>query len=366
MKNPTKLVFPHAHNRLLTAFTVIAMLLAAAWSARAQFTLISGTDALNIYFNDGFSTYTGTLNPISYLNAGTGTPVNPADLNPGSELTSTFFSAAAPGAIGSSYFTGTMATANSSAEVNYEASPFVGSNNVSQTSLTPYGMTASILNPASGTAELRLDWTSRYTFSTSSGPVPTAAGLYLPLGFSVNNWMAVSGQLSYYDVTSSATSVATVTFGGDYSAPADYPASLSALAPNATFFGYKTPGLTGGGVVNNVPGTAINLANGDIVEVVGYLDILVDPGSVQLTIQPAPSPTIGNVQISVTNLVIQAANGLAGVTYVTRRSTLVSAPLSTWLPVATNISSTTGNFTLIATNAVAPANQSSFYILQAE
>jgi hypothetical protein len=366
MKTSNKSVFTFQRGRPAAGIAAGALLLSLAWSGRAQFNLIPGTDALNIYFFNGISTYGSTLNPTPYLSQGPGTPVDPSNLQQGSERTSTFFSHAWPGAISGSYSTGLMSTANSSAQVNYVDTPVFGSNSVAQTSLTPVGMNASILNPGSGIAELRLDWTAEYSFGGASG-TPVTAVVALPMGVTVQNWMAVAGQISFYDVSSSMSSVAAVPLGGDFYLPTStsYPSALHAKAQNATFFGLTTPGLTGGFVPYDV-GSTINPANGDVIEVVGFVDILVDPGSVQVSAQPAPSPGITSIQIAGTNLIIEGTNGVAGVTYVVCRSTSATAPLTNWVPVQTNLSSTTGNFTITATNAVAPANSRSFYVLRAE
>jgi uncharacterized repeat protein (TIGR03803 family) len=79
-----------------------------------------------------------------------------------------------------------------------------------------------------------------------------------------------------------------------------------------------------------------------------------------------PGPTILNVSLSGTNLVLNCANGLSGETNVALMSPNPALPLSQWTPVATNILSADGNFTFTATNAVDPKAPQRFYILQSQ
>ncbi len=75
-------------------------------------------------------------------------------------------------------------------------------------------------------------------------------------------------------------------------------------------------------------------------------------------------PNITRLSIAGTNLVLKAANGVAGETCVVLASPSLSQPLSRWTPVATNVLSAGGNFTITATNAVNPADPQQFYTLK--
>jgi uncharacterized repeat protein (TIGR03803 family) len=84
-----------------------------------------------------------------------------------------------------------------------------------------------------------------------------------------------------------------------------------------------------------------------------------------LTVSP-PALMITSITLAGTNLVLAAANGMANQTYTLLTSTNLALPLAEWIPAATNVLSTNGNFTITATNAVAPLMPQQFYILQAQ
>ena len=73
---------------------------------------------------------------------------------------------------------------------------------------------------------------------------------------------------------------------------------------------------------------------------------------------------IANISLSGTNLVINGVNGLSGRTYFTLMSTNVAKPLTQWSPIATNVLSANGNFTITVTNTVNPTVRQRFYVLQ--
>ena len=77
-------------------------------------------------------------------------------------------------------------------------------------------------------------------------------------------------------------------------------------------------------------------------------------------------PDIISVSSSGTNLVIDANNGQSGGTYKTLMTTNLALPLNKWTPVATNILGASGDFTIIATNAVSPKVPQRFYILETQ
>jgi len=375
MKNSTKMVSTNQRGLSAALIAIFTLLLAMTWSARAQYTLVSGTDFLNVYFADSTGTIFG-VNPLGpptdYLSALTATPVSSAYLTPGSEITSAFFGGgwgALPGPVLSGSYTASYpGSGGASGSVNFVDSPSYATNPVHSVNLGGVGSAINLTYGGTGIAEMRLDWTADYTFSCGPAGAPIAPVIVIGLTGTVHQWVGVAGQISYEDITTPAsTSVAPLPIGGDYpSVP--YPLTLVTAAPNATFFGFANPPtLNINPFTRDVGiGTSFTAQNNDVIEVVGFLDVLVDPGTVQITIEPAPAPNITSAKPAGSNLVIQATNGVAGVTYVTCRSTSLTAPLSTWLPVSTNIATNNGNFSFIATNSVVPANRSCFYFLQAE
>jgi uncharacterized repeat protein (TIGR03803 family) len=78
---------------------------------------------------------------------------------------------------------------------------------------------------------------------------------------------------------------------------------------------------------------------------------------------PAVLPIITDLRLAGTDLVITAINGVAGRTYAIITSPDVTSPLSHWSPLATNVLSADGTFSITATNAVNPAATSAFYRL---
>jgi hypothetical protein len=83
-----------------------------------------------------------------------------------------------------------------------------------------------------------------------------------------------------------------------------------------------------------------------------------------LAFAPEPQPIIVTTSVAATNLVLDAANGLAGRTYLTLMSATLTQPLSLWQPVATNVLVAGGNFTITVTNTVQPTVPQRFYVLQ--
>ena len=75
-------------------------------------------------------------------------------------------------------------------------------------------------------------------------------------------------------------------------------------------------------------------------------------------------PDIASFSLSGTNLVLNGTHGLSGGTYYVLTSTNLVQPLSQWMPVATNVLSASGNFTITVTDAVTPSLPQRFYILQ--
>ncbi len=75
-------------------------------------------------------------------------------------------------------------------------------------------------------------------------------------------------------------------------------------------------------------------------------------------------PDIVGTSLSNTNLVLNGINGLSGPTYYVLMSTNLTLPLNQWTPIATNVLSANGNFTIIITNTVTTGNRQRFYVLE--
>jgi formylglycine-generating enzyme required for sulfatase activity len=75
-------------------------------------------------------------------------------------------------------------------------------------------------------------------------------------------------------------------------------------------------------------------------------------------------PTIVGASLSGTNLVFGGSNGQSGGAYYVVTSTILPLPLSQWTPVATNVLSASGNFTLTVTNTFTPGTPQRFYMLE--
>ncbi len=87
--------------------------------------------------------------------------------------------------------------------------------------------------------------------------------------------------------------------------------------------------------------------------------VLIVPG-------PPPPPLITAISLSGANLILTGANGVSGEILYTLTSPNVTQPLSQWQPVATNVLSAGGIFTITAPNAVTPGAPQRFYTLQAQ
>jgi hypothetical protein len=65
-------------------------------------------------------------------------------------------------------------------------------------------------------------------------------------------------------------------------------------------------------------------------------------------------------------LVLAGINGQSGATYYVLRSSSLTLPLSQWTPVATNVLTAGGDFTITATNAINANLPQCYYILKSQ
>jgi hypothetical protein len=75
-------------------------------------------------------------------------------------------------------------------------------------------------------------------------------------------------------------------------------------------------------------------------------------------------PTLTSISLSGTNLVINGNNAVSGLTCYVLMSTNLALPRSQWTPMATNVLSLNGSFSLTVTNTVNPSVPKQFYLLE--
>jgi hypothetical protein len=84
-----------------------------------------------------------------------------------------------------------------------------------------------------------------------------------------------------------------------------------------------------------------------------------------ITLTLLSAPKIANFGISSqTNLVINATDGVLGWTYNVLMGTNVTQPLSQWTSISTNVLTTNGAFSVVATNGVSAASAKRFYTIK--
>ena len=152
-----------------------------------------------------------------------------------------------------------------------------------------------------------------------------------------NVYYQVSGGLAYVPGTyHSFANNASITYGSSVTASGN--TALNDLDP----------------VKTNATGLNASILYTDLTDASDHLPIVAD-----YTI-PLPAPAITGVNLAGNNLSLTVTNGITNAVY-----TVFAAPSLTsgWTPVATDVP-TTGNFTLILTNAVTAGTPQQFYLLQ--
>jgi len=76
-----------------------------------------------------------------------------------------------------------------------------------------------------------------------------------------------------------------------------------------------------------------------------------------------PPPGLTGIKLSGSNALLSGSNGFVGGTYYVLSSTNVATPLNQWVPIATNVLTASGSFTLTASNTVAAGTPQRFYII---
>jgi hypothetical protein len=278
--------------------SAVLLLLSLARQASAQYTLIPSSDYVNVYFFDGFSPFYGT-DPTPNTISGTGTPLTSYTWVNGSTT---------PGFVPSGSFnTGPMSTINATAQVSYQqASLFVGSNSVSQSGISPVGTSMQLNNTGSGIAELRIDWVAQYSYSGPNG-VQTPDFLLLNLSGNVNNYSVLAGEENF-QVNAGPTLNAGIPIGGDFAAPNFYPYP-GGVNPLANWWGFSSPTTSYVSTPNTLAGPQL-INFGDTLTVTGFIDILVDPGSMNVLIE-APEPSTLALSLVGFGLIMRRCKGKA-------------------------------------------------------
>ena len=258
--------------------SALLLLLTLARQASAQYALIPSSDYVNVYYFDGVNPIYGT-DPTGSTVAGKGTPLSSYTwLN----------SSTTPGPVPSGSFnTGVMPGGSGTAQVSYQqASLFFGSNSVSQSGVSPVGTSLQLNNTGSGIAELRIDWVAQYLYSGPNGQ-QTPDFILLSMSGNVNNYSVLAGEENF-QVNAGPNLNAGIPIGGDFVAPNSYPYPGS-INPSANWWGYTSPTTSYASSPNAFAGTQI-INTGDTLTVTGFIDLLVDPGSVNVLIE-APEPS---------------------------------------------------------------------------
>jgi hypothetical protein len=180
-----------------------------------------------------------------------------------------------------------MITANATAQVSYQqASLFFGSNSLSQAGISPVGTSLQLNNTGAGVAELRVDWMATYTYSGPNA-IPTPDYLQLGMSGTVNNYTILAGEENF-QVNAGGTLNAGIPIGGDFGSPNFYPYP-GGVNPLANFWGYAFPTTSFSTAPNAYAGPQF-INNGDTLTVSGFIDMVVDPGSINVTIEAVPEP----------------------------------------------------------------------------
>jgi hypothetical protein len=87
---------------------------------------------------------------------------------------------------------------------------------------------------------------------------------------------------------------------------------------------------------------------------------------IQIVAGPPPMPSITGIKLSGNNLNLNGANGVSGEVLHTLVSSNLAQPLGQWRSVATNILNASGNFSITATNVVAPNAAQQYYLLETQ
>ena len=196
-----------------------------------------------------------------------------------------------------------------------------------------------LFNRGSGAFQIRWIANDNWTEGTGNPGMPTTTGIV------------------YTNEPTLLNSGADASLGTFTNAGADVTLSFPLALPTALVSDLKAGGEVG------VFLTAIDPGIGFTVDSRSFATTNARPF---LEISAAPRPGITGISLSGTNILFTATNGAAGGIYYLLGSTNLSSPLNQWTPIATNVLSANGNFSIIATNAVLENLPQQFFILQTQ
>lgn len=293
-------VFTCRSTRIAAFVCCLAFLLVFTRAAQAQFSQIGGTNSYNFYDFNGLNSGSDGTDPSS--------PFSGQPLGAYYDFESYPDSGVIP-ATGSVTVNGTAV--NGSATFALGPSP----TGVSGSSF----LTLALTNLTTLPDEVRLDWTGTYEHTVASS-TPIVGLIAVVQG-------TATGTGSYYALAGGeAIGASTAYFQNNgFSAP-------SPLGPGPWYGGNGPGNYSATATALFSPNLTIT-GNGYIFQVSGYLDLVVDPGTVQVQIEAIPPPAVGIGTYSNSPVVFFPT--VPGTNYVVQMSTNLAT--GNWVPVTNGV-----------------------------
>lgn len=287
-------LFAHRPRRIATVGCCLAALLISVRPVQAQFAQQMGTNNYNFYAYNGTTLASEGTDPD---------PGGPFGGEPLPYPTYFFYSESGP--------------IPPTGLVTINATAVTGS---ASFTLGPYptgagAMTLTLTNLNSTPDEVRLDWATIYTNAGPATPI---------VGFQANMVGSMTGAGSYYALAGGET----IFYGNN-----SYTAAIQNSFTHAGLGTGPWYGALGPGAFSATPSALFslggpNVAHGDTIAVAGYLDLVVDPGNIQIQIEALQAPGVGIGTYSSspvvffpttpgTNYVLQMTTNLASTNWVT-------------------------------------------------
>jgi hypothetical protein len=252
------------------------------------YTLSMGTNVFNLYAYNGTTLQSDGIDPVPMFSGSAAPPYN-YDYTPtafqgmiAQKGSQTVLSSVIPVTGGIS--TGTTFRFGSPAATVF---PY---NNADPTGVNSSGTATSLTllldNPNSAADEIRLDWHATFTYAGSSVPLANVPLLVNVFGYlsTSGSFYALAGGETITDGSSSTT--ATIGTGSTYTQPG---------LGSGPWVGQSVSGTTSFGSLVTAPfnSAGLNVLNGDTIVVQGYLDLVLDPGSIQVQLAALLPPQLG-------------------------------------------------------------------------
>jgi hypothetical protein len=178
-----------------------------------------------------------------------------------------------------------------------------------------------------------------------------------------SSWSALGSGMDG-EVTALAVSGGILYAGGDFSMAGGVPANGI-----AQWDGSSWSALGSGVTVGSVNGWVYALAvSGNTLYASGGFSTAGTNDSANIAEALLPGapvlPSITNVSISGSSLLLNGANGTSGQTCYVFSSTSLGIPFNLWTPVVTNVLSASGSFTIVVPNIVSPSIPQRYFVLQ--